>query len=44
MYITIATGIGMYDEIGDKGNGMFTVNRININVHISICICIYVYM
>ena len=44
MYFTIATAdIGMYDEIGDKGNGMFTVHRININVNTSVyvytCIC-----
>ena len=43
MYITIATAdIGMYEEIGDKGNGMFTVHRINVNT--SVYVCIYVYM
>ena len=41
-YFTIATAdIGMYEEIGDKGNGMFTVHRINVNtsVYVYRCIC-----
>ena len=42
IYITIATAdIGMYEEIGDKGNGMFTVHCINVNtsVYVYTCIC-----